>query len=125
MMSLFSVSIIHVPAGEMGPTSEAFVIVVSLAGGLEDVGNLLRLIGAAPFDTTYTFRKAIHEPFHASATAAAAALQDQHQQCVMPATPQYRRRHRDGVRRLLSLLQPLMWRSNKEAAAADHPLPPR
>ena len=44
-----------------------------------------------------------------------------------PATMQqyYGATARDGVRRLLALLQPLMWRSSKESAAADHPLPPR
>jgi hypothetical protein len=39
--------------------------------------------------------------------------------------PRYRRRERDGVRRLLALLQPLMWRTSKAVADLDHPLPPR
>jgi hypothetical protein len=109
------------------------------AGGLDDVGNLLRLIGAAPFDSSHTFRRAIREPFAASVAAAEAAQQyHEHQQqqqqhdvlgdnvtCDVTTSAVYGKAERDGVRRLLALLQPLMWRSNKEAAAADHPLPPR
>jgi hypothetical protein len=105
------------------------------AGGLDDVGNLLRLIGASPFDSSHTFRRAIREPFAASiaaaAVAAAAAQQhaadNVHDNAAIAGgqVVSYGRVERDGVRRLLALLQPLMWRSNKEAAAADHPLPPR
>jgi hypothetical protein len=111
------------------------VVDVWFAGGLDDVGNLLRLIGAAPFDSSHTFRRAIREPFAASVAAAEAAQQHHEQQqhdtlddnvtCDVTAAAAYGRAQRDGVRRLLALLQPLMWRSNKEAAAADHPLPPR
>jgi hypothetical protein len=110
-----------------------FHVLLPAAGGLDDVGNLLRLIGAAPFDSSSTFRRAIREPFAASLAAAAAAQQhhEQRDYVTLDVTSNitsnavYGRAQRDGVRRLLALLQPLMWRSNKEAAAADHPLPPR
>lgn len=39
--------------------------------------------------------------------------------------PRYGRHERDGVRRLMALLQPLMWRTSKAVADMDHPLPPR
>lgn len=113
---------------------KSFFNVLSSTGGLDDVGNLLRLIGAAPFDSSHTFRKAIREPFAASVAAAAAAVQPHNAAGAVMSTVTsngtsdvitYGRAERDGVRRLLALLQPLMWRSNKEAAAADHPLPPR
>jgi hypothetical protein len=110
-------------------------VCLAIAGGLDDVGNLLRLIGAMPFDSSHTFRRAIREPFAASVAAAEAAQQHHEQQQQQDALGDnvrsdvtaavYGRAQRDGVRRLLALLQPLMWRSNKEAAAADHPLPPR
>jgi len=159
------------------------------AGGLADVGNLLRLINASPFDETPVFRSAIERPFYESVEAAAAALStagaarpgstsapaaDSDDEafpvgeldslgaegdCMLvdgwlqaagaaggaaeaaqtPAAagdqapvltalakalaPRYRRR--DGVRRLLALLQPLMWRTSKAVADLDHPLPPR
>jgi hypothetical protein len=129
----------------------------SLAGGLDDVASLLRLVGAEPFNDDRIFKHVVAEPFKASAGAAEAALRCEQQQqqqqqvavtskdagtqqsdggCLLssdtakaagPATMQqyYGATARDGVRRLLALLQPLMWRSSKESAAADHPLPPR
>jgi hypothetical protein len=169
------------------------------AGGLSDVGNLLRLINASPFHETSVFRAAIERPFYASVEAAAAALAadtpdtaaaaaagqlqglanvgldrcDSDEEGVgvrlsdasaaaaaaagqgngvglasPPAaaaaaagggdaaaalmgavsealTPRYKRQERDGVRRLLALQQPLMWRTSKAVADLDHPLPPR
>lgn len=39
--------------------------------------------------------------------------------------PRYGYREREGVRRVMALLQPLMWRTSKAVADEDHPLPPR
>jgi hypothetical protein len=57
-----------------------------------------------------------------AAAAAAAAVMGAVTEAL---TPRYKCQERDGVRRLLALLQPLMWRTSKAVADLDHPLPPR
>jgi len=85
------------------------------------------------------FKSSIAQPFtrsvaaaEAAVAAAAAADDDDDDGDVADLSPPsaaagqwYGRAERDGVRRLLALLQPLMWRSNKMTSALDHPLPPR
>eukprot|EP00775_Hariotina_reticulata_P011459 gene11459-11605_t len=83
------------------------------------------LLQACPFNSPAVFKAAIAQPFARSVAAAEAAVAAP----LPPPGRQQQRRYgwaeREGVRRLLALLQPLMWRSNKKTSALDHPLPPR